>query len=405
MSDRSIFHKSNIILLAIILVAVGTVIYLFGSISTDSMSSRVEAGSNIPFLFVVSDDDKLIFSEVFIYNPSTGKSVIVDIPYNYGSIMKSNSSDSKYDSIGTLYRNGRPDNFIKKVEDITGVDIDFYICMELADLADLADLVEGLEIFVANPVNSDNGGALSLIPSGSVVLDGDKVLEYIRFYENEGSRASVADDRQRLIQSLIKRIGEKSSYIQDKDVFSVFCRKLDTNLSPRGSLRTFISEMTKVDCDHMIMQRVMGDEKNVDGKILLFAYNDGALMKESIKQRCDALSNTEAFWDDNSGLSLAILNGTHISGLASRTSVIYSNYGYDVRSVRNAEFSSEYENTMVMGHKHNFDTVQKVAGIIKCRNISFYEDNSDILKDMSDVADMGDIILILGKDFDGSICR
>ena len=91
-------------------------------------------------------------------------------------------------------------------------------------------------------------------------------------------------------------------------------------------------------------------------------------------------------------MNIAILNGTTVSGLAQRTSSTYRSLGYNVTSVGNAE-ESNVEATIIIGHRNDSSILERVARVIKCRNIQT-ENGTE-----------GTITIILGKDFDGRQCK
>ena len=70
----------------------------------------------------------------------------------------------------------------------------------------------------------------------------------------------------------------------------------------------------------------------------------------------------------------------------------YRSYGYNVTAVGNAD-SGDVEETFIIGHKNDISIIERVAGVIKCRNIST-ENGTE-----------GSITIILGKDFDGRQCK
>ena len=140
----------------------------------------------------------------------------------------------------------------------------------------------------------------------------------------------------------------------------------------------------------MIFHRVLGDRKMVDDKVMLFPHYNGNLLREGLKQIVEALGNTNVF--EGSNIKIEILNGTSMGGLANRTSTTYRNFGYNVTKVDNAE-SDNVELTQIIGHKNDMAIIERVAGVIKCRNI-LTEDGIE-----------GTITIILGKDFDGRQCK
>ena len=285
----------------------------------------------------------------------------------------------------------------KKVEQILDLPVLFYFDISLNGLSDFVDLVGGLELFISNPVNIDQGERPVLLPSGSVLLDGDKIKDYLTYeLPLEEDRERVGR-KQKVLHSLLKKIGNPATnaYLLEKDVFKLVRSYLKSNLTSK-SLRSFILELGKLKTDRLIFQRVLGSIKKVDGVDgpILFPHYEGNLIKQTIRQTIETISSDDPKYDDTLIVSIEILNGTETDGLAKRTKALYESFGFDVVSFGNADHD-EYLNTLVLDRKGKSYAAEKVAEVIKCERIHSKLDSES----------SADITLILGKDFDGRYCK
>ncbi len=384
---KKIFATSNIILFVILLVVLATAVFIALSIRGDNVQKKLSEGRSIAFIFNMTDKKAVLFSEVFIYHPKTHRTAVIDIPVNYGSLIK---SLGRMDRLDVLYKKGRPEHYIQKIEYESGLSIPFYIDFDLEEFKNCVDLLGGLEMVIGTPVVRH--ATLSdtvLLPGGRQVLDGDKVVEYILNEERSSGGAELSNSRQKLIQTFISALGAKKDMLVKDEVFPFLYSNMDTNMT-KSDLASFVGAMAEADCHRMIFHRVLGDRKTVDDKILLFPHFEGKLLREGLKQIVEALGNTNVI--EGSNINLEILNGTSVGGLANRTSMTYRSYGYNVTAVGNAE-NGDVEETSVIGHRNDLSILEKVAGLIKCRNIS------------TDGETEGTITIILGKDFDGRQCK
>ena len=105
MRNKKLFAKSNIILLLILLVLIGTVIFISLSVREDNVQKKLSEGTSISFIFNITSKKDILFSEVFIYHPGTHRTAVIDIPVNYGSLIK---SLSRVDRLDVLYKKGKP---------------------------------------------------------------------------------------------------------------------------------------------------------------------------------------------------------------------------------------------------------------------------------------------------------
>ena len=103
------------------------------------------------------------------------------------------------------------------------------------------------------------------------------------------------------------------------------------------------------------------------------------------------------------GLTVEVLNGTAINGLAGRTAEILRSFGYDVITIGNAD-RNDYESTVVIHRSGDESFVREFADIIRCRNIRsevFANDGMEGDFDMQDVEYKADITLLIGRNFNG----
>lgn len=385
------WDKSFVILGLIIAIVLGSAVFGYLELRTDPLSESLKKGQPLTFLFAVSGDRDYRFFEVFQYHPTTHRGAVLFLPGNVGSIIE---SLKKVDRIDVLYRYGSIGALTAKVEQLTGLAIPFHFELQERDVVALVDLLGGLELFIPNPVEAADAGRPVLLPSGSVVLDGDKVRDYIAYHDPLEPETDQVGRKQKFLQSTLKALGE-SDLVQGKTGFAALRRVLATNLSPR-SLTAFVRELQKLESEKLVFQRVLGSERTVDGQELLFPHFDGQLLKEIVKQTADTIASAEPDAGEQLTVALEILNGTAVAGLAKRAASVFQSYGYEIVALGNAE-NDEYLNTVVLDRKGRLESAQKAAELIRCQRVySRLAEGGDLAIDVT---------LILGKDFDGRYCK
>jgi len=385
------WDKSYVILGLIIAIVLGSAVFGYLELRTDPLSESLKKGQPLTFLFAVSGDRDYRFFEVFQYHPTTHRGAVLFLPGNVGSIIE---SLKKVDRIDVLYRYGSIGALKTKVEQLTGLAIPFHFELQEQDVVALVDLLGGLELFIPNPVEAADAGRPVLLPSGSVVLDGDKVRDYIAYHDPLEPETDQVGRKQKFLQSTLKALGE-SALVQDKAGFTALRRFLATNLSPR-SLTAFVRELQKLESEKLIFQRVLGSVRTVDGQELLFPHFDGQLLKEIVKQTADTIASAEPAAGEQLTVALEILNGTAVAGLAKRAASVFQSYGYEIVALGNAE-NDEYLNTVVLDRKGRLESAQKAAELIRCQRVySRLAEGGDLAIDVT---------VILGKDFDGRYCK
>ncbi len=380
--------RSTILLVFIVVIIVATGAYLYLQLRVDRITDSLKKKLPLATLFIFSQGEKPLFFEVFFYNPDTRKGSLFYVPANVGGVI---ANINKVDGIDVLYRRGNPAPLAEKIEQLTGVRMQSVIDISREDAGRLVDLMGGVDVFIPNPVDITQDGKRILLPSGSVTLDGDKAQDFISYQDPLESDADMIGRRQRFLQALLKGLGENNAFLLQRAPFRMLRSLLRTNLPPRA-LGSFIAEMGRFDSERMVLQRVLGTTRSVDGRDLLFPHQDGELLKQAVKQTLAANASNEFVSPEALSITVEVLNGTKTAGLANRARDLFQSYDLEVMAPNNAD-NDQYVNTVVLDRKGNLDNAKKVADIIRCTRVYSKPDPQ--------LDQAVDVTVILGKDFDG----
>ena len=423
MIRRPKIDVSVVLLLLVVGILAATSLFVYLNLRTDTVTSMVDEGETIRVLLVTEEDGSPISTQVLIYNPRTNRVGLFDVPNDLGGILE---ALNRVDSIATLYEQGDVDAYKSEIEEILGVEIPFYLVLDTGSLADVVDLAEGLELFIADSyltadlsagaagaaipgaAASDEGaagvasagaaGRPVLLPAGNVTLDGEKVQMYLRSVPMDESRTDRIARRLQFTRRFLEMLGDNATELRHEQVAPYVTQSFEKNLDNR-SLLALIGRMSLVDTEQVIQRRIQGNFRTVDSngetKELLFPHFEGEWLRQSVRQVEQSLATGEDFADEAITISLEILNGTTVTGLARRTRELYEGYGFDVVSFATAD-SSDVEHTRVIDRTGNIELARRAAGIIRATRIS-----SDPLPGESAI----DVTVILGQDFDGTYVR
>ena len=120
------------------------------------------------------------------YNPNTQKGTLLSIPRDTYT-GKNPSKATAYEKINALYsRKHRPDETLAAVNEITGLDIKYYVVVKTEALIKLVDVIGGVTFNVPIDMNYDDPSQdLNIhLKAGEQVLDGDKAEQLVRFRHN-----------------------------------------------------------------------------------------------------------------------------------------------------------------------------------------------------------------------------
>jgi anionic cell wall polymer biosynthesis LytR-Cps2A-Psr (LCP) family protein len=387
---RVSLDKSSVLLFLIIGILAAMLVSLFFSLRSDAVDQALKSDRIFNIAVVVEREGKPVSTEVFFLYPSNGRGALLDIPGETGLIIK---SLNRVDRIDVLYDKRRPRLYFEEVAGLLDASVPFWIVMDERGLTTAVDLLEGLEMFVPVKINLP-GPPRAFLPQGAIVLDGDKTAQFAFYKDPDETDADTMARRQKLFQSLVRRLGEKAAWITRPDVFPTFRKSMRTNLKNDG-LKRLLLELSKLDSDRLVLQRVTGVYRNVDGKRLLFPHYDGELVRDIVKQTLNALANSGSSSPADKIFTIEILNGTPTKGLAKKAAEIFQSFGYDVVSIDNAD-KEDYEQTQIIDRFSNADAAKNIATVIRCSSTS--------RRAAAQGEAVADFTIILGKDFNGRYC-
>ena len=124
------------------------------------------------------------------YNPKTQKASMLSIPRDT-YVTNGNYKYSAQNKINYLYSGGEtPEKTVEAVNEITGLDIKYYMLVDTEALTKLVDLIGGVEFDVPINMNYDDYGQdLHIhLTKGYQKLNGDQAEQVVRFrHNNDGS--------------------------------------------------------------------------------------------------------------------------------------------------------------------------------------------------------------------------
>lgn len=387
MKDKRKINGSLLFLLFLIILFCGICLYIFFHIQVDEYSERLKGNYEITHGIIVHDQGRPILTQLLFIHPQTHRAALYYIPENTGTIIE---SQDRMDRIDSLFDPQDPRAYLDKIDRMLGTQTDFYITIELSKWEDMIDWLEGIEVFIPHEVWQVEE-EYNLLPSGRVLLDGGKLASYLSYKLPEDMEGEQVNRKLLLVRSFLGRIVEQAELFEDEDYFQLFYSFLDSNMD-RQSFQSFLEELQLVQIDRIITQRVLGRIRQVDDQQLLFPLYDERLLKEMVSQIVENLANLEISEDSGLVISVEIQNGTSINGLASRTAQLFQSYGFRIASVKNAD-ESDYDQTIILDRNENPVAAQRVANLIRCERI--FQSPEEFTDQTVDV------IIILGKDFDG----
>ncbi|MCR4821707.1 MAG: LCP family protein [Treponema sp.] len=387
-------NKGAFLLLLIFVILISVMVGLVLSLRVSTVEENLKSDSVIKTLVVMEDKNRVLFTDIFIYYPVYQRGAFINILGNTGAIF---SSLGRVDSIDSVYLEKGIEAYKSEIENLVGQTIPFYIVLNINKFGELTDMLGGMRIFVSSPIDvKTDEGQRYLLPSGVVSLDGDKIRTYLNYERSDEAEEDLIERRQDVLLAFFSALTRNEKIIKDKKSFAEISKKMTYNLDDKEFHR-LMSVICQVDSEHLVPQTITGTRRVVDGKVLLFPFYDGDLIKQVFRQVSNSLISVDSS-NVNRTYVLDIQNGTTVQGLARNTMVLLQSAGYDILSTGNAD-TNDYEETVIINHIGNAEIAKNLGDFIHCTNI--VEETVSEYAESATAAANVDFTIILGKDFDG----
>ena len=389
-------EQKGIIFIALIIITAVALSFVFAfSLKTNTVEDALKEKGIMRTLFIVEDEDSsMLFSSVLIYNPSSKKAALVNLPGHTGAIYQ---SLGRVDKLQKVYSEAGVISFRNEVEKLLGMTIPYYAILSLDKFIKVSDYLGGMRVFISEPVDClSEEGERWLLPSGAINLDGDKINTYLHYRLEDETEADVQERYQNAMAAFITGLHDKKFVVFQKANRKRYLDFVKTNLKEEEET-TLFEAIADVDAESIIKQTITGSLRRVDGQQLLMPDNNGEFIKEAVKTTTNLLASTDGTLTSRVYV-LEIQNGTTTQGLARNTAILFQNASYDVLSPVNAP-RNDYEETVIIDHIGNMEVAKIVGEFIRCSNIR--EATPEEEAESSSLDAGVDFTIILGRDFDG----
>ena len=347
--DRGFFLIAFIVLLFL----VGAVV-LYILFHSDSVSDLVNRNESFSVLTVVHDGEtgEIVFSNIMFYSPVTQRAGFLDIPKNAGELLP---SLKRIDRIDAVYKPGNPGKYKEAVEHLINDEIEFTVDMEIGDLGRLVDLLGGIEVFVLNPKDiPGEDGMVYSIPLGSYRIDGFKTP----FYLKDCMISELQNEVMAFTNDFYAELGLQSEFFTKKSVFRKIFSFMETDWD-KTAFKSFLKEMKRLKSEETDYKLTYGATEKLGNETeVFFPQQNGAALKNLVRNINNAISNPELSQENLLNINLEILNGTTVNGLARQTGELYKSFGYNIINVRNNE-NTDVEKTQIIWRRNR---VQQFPG-------------------------------------------
>jgi polyisoprenyl-teichoic acid--peptidoglycan teichoic acid transferase len=396
LKDLSKVDASRFLLAIIILLLAAALVFGMYIFRSNPVEDAVSSNRVINVLFVIENEKKAVSTYVLMYYPVTRRAAIFDIPGEIGLLL---AKVNRIDRIDSIFDSSRLGLYQNEIEKLLGIEINFSLVITKENLASMVDLLEGVEIFIPSPVSYRDGDTLIMFPSGMTILDGDKASVYATYSLPFEERDMEVFRRQRFFLGFLNREIQMSERLKNPDAAKMFFSLFKTGMNRRTVMLLF-NEFVYIDTDRINIQSISGNVQEISGQRLIIPHWNGDLVKEVVRQTLASLTRDVEEQIAGQSLTVEVLNGTAVNGLAGRTAEMLRSFGYDVISIQNAD-NSNYEDTVIIHRSGSDSMVNEFADIIRCTNIRRELISDEPEDNLLNPDYKADLTLLIGKDFNG----
>lgn len=322
------------------------------------------------------------------YNPNTRDISLLSIPRD---TYVSNSVDGK---INSLYSGKYPEKVMKKVGEITGMEVQHYVVFNTKILRQLVDEIGGVTVNVPINMNYDDPDQNLYIhlSKGTQKLTGKQAEQFVRFRKNNDGTGYQNGD--------VGRIAAQQSFIKAMagEVLSA------KNISKLGSLVKIVLDGTKTDVTMDLVSQYIDDAVTIKidrikietlpgegrygpspfGYNLSYYFHDEektkALVEDLFKKKDIETSGdndiieTSGTLEENAKIRLEVLNAGNNMNVLNKVVENLNESGFDVVKIGNYP-TTKVETSRIIDYGNA--TEGEIEELKKLLNISKVEESSD----------------------------
>lgn len=328
------------------------------------------------------------------FNPASKKVNVISIPRDSRVVIRGHKG---MDKINHAHAYGGPDLSMKTVKDLLGIPVHYYVRIDYRALGKIVDDLGGVEIDV--PMNMKYSDPTADPPlkidlkKGVQVLNGDKAMQFVRF------RKGYADQdlgrikaQQNFLKALADRLLQPQTIVKLPNLIKTFSNYVSTDM-PVSVMTSYGLKVNGIKMEDITTITLPGQPKTVSsisyyipdtGKIETLMnelYHEGYKNTQQVNKSADLN-------EFKSDVTIEVLNGSGISGVATDVSNKLKAEGYNIVNVDTVK-GIKYNQTHIYDRKNKASEAAKIAKLLGVKNVE---------KDIHEQAE-ADITIIVGSDY------
>lgn len=261
---------------------------------------------NVLLLGISEDLNSKLTDTIMVcsYNPKTQRASILSIPRDT-YVGKNKNSVKANDKLNTVYSKSGIDTCMEKVEQITGIELDYYAVVNTKALIKIVDIIGGINFDVPIKMDYDDPTQNLHIHlnKGMQKINGEKAEQLLRFrHNNNGSTYSqeYGDNdygrmktQREFIKETMKQTLQLKNITKAKKIISAVFENVNTNVE-EGLIKQYLPYAIEFNTDSILMEQLPGESTKYND-VWVYEYNKKettSLVKE-IQNHLDNIEEKE----------------------------------------------------------------------------------------------------------------
>ena len=378
-------------------------------------------------LGISTDQDGVDLTDTIMvasYNPNTQKASLLSIPRDTYT-GKNPAKATAYEKINALYsRKHRPDETLEAVNEITGLDIQYYVVVKTEALIKLVDVIGGVTFNV--PIDMDYDDVTQdlhiHLEKGEQLLDGDKAEQLVRFrHNNDGTSypEEYGDNdtgrmrtQREFIMQVIKQTAKPENIFKIGEILDVAQEYVITNIDFNVA-KDYIPYAVEFNTDNLLTATLPGENTNKNTvKTWVFVYDEEeteALIQEMFYDR----DKTEEELNQENQTAGDNTTGNSTTNTSSKTTSSTSKSNIKIEILNGSGVSQNLQKAVddLEGAGYNVTRTGSTNATSKTTIIDKKDVSQNLLTNMKEILEVGtiqestsssskvDVTIILGKDY------
>ena len=355
-------------------------------------------------LLGVSTDTSAVLTDTIMvasYNPRTQKASLLSIPRDT-FVGKNESTANSYNKINALYQTST-DKILNAVNDLTGLDLQYYVVVDTEALIALVDEIGGVEFNVPIDMDYDDSSQdLHIhLKAGQQLLNGEQAENLVRFRHNNNGTSypsSYGDNdigRMRTQREFITQVAKQTIQLKNigkiGDIVDIAYKYVETNVT-LSVIKDYIPYAIEFNTENIQTGTLPGTNQKINGLWFLKANKTEAKelinqMFEIVEEQTQVQEQPEEDVSENNKIKIEILNGTSANSTLSAVNTMLKQKNYKILKTGNTTISTF--TTIIANGETDEAVAEKIKDILGVGTVLT----------TTSTASKADITIIIGEDF------